>query len=78
MVASAAWALRLAEVEAPLKKRPSTGWRKEWKTTWAPLQDEKRLVSKIVLHPIRSTKGKRAAHLVWGRAIQRTRANLKM
>ena len=27
----------MAEVPLWLKKRPTRGWRKEWKTTWAPL-----------------------------------------
>jgi hypothetical protein len=37
LAAASAWARRLAEVPLWLKKRPTTGWRKEWKTTWAPL-----------------------------------------
>lgn len=35
-MAASAWARRLAEVPL-IKKRPTRGWRKEWKTIWAPL-----------------------------------------
>ena len=32
----------MPEVDPPsVKKREKTGWRKEWKMTWAPLEDEK-------------------------------------
>ena len=36
-MAASAWARRLAEVPELVKKRPTRGWRKEWKTIWAPL-----------------------------------------
>lgn len=38
LLAASAWARRLEEVPLEEKKRPTTGWRKEWKTTWAPLR----------------------------------------
>lgn len=52
LVAASAWARRLAEVEPPLKYRPTRGWRRELKTTWAPLSRIRLAV--LVLECIRS------------------------
>lgn len=70
LAAASAWARRLAEVPVWLKKRPTRGWRKEWKTTWAPL------VGVSNLHHIGAFR--ESSYLVWGRAIQRIKTNLKM